>query len=554
MRNSRACLRAAVVAMAIATLGTALVGCGNGNDAGRAKLPVKISPKVAEDGTATLRRGNGAEPGTLDPHQARGVPAANIIRDMYEGLISISPDGETEPGDAESWTVSDDQLTYTFTLRDNARWSDGSPVTASDYVYSLRRAVAPDTASPYAELHLPIVHAREIINGKADPDTLGVKAIDEHTLEIRLNAPTPYFIGTLAHPSSFPVKRSAVERYGNAFTQPGNAVTNGAYTMTSWRVNSMIALTRNSKYWDNANTAIERVEFYPIADANSELSRYQAGELDWAGVIPPSRLETVKMAIPSQFHAVPTLGVYYYGLNLRNPPFKDAPKLRQALSMAIDRQVIVDKITRGEEVPAYSWIPSVVEGYDSAQFEWTKLSDDKREAQAKRLYAEAGYSAEKPLQVEIRYNSNEGNKKIASVISAMWRGVLGADVTLRNEEWKVYLDSVRQGADTQAFRMAWIGDYNDPNTFFELMNSGFGLNATGYHSAEYDRLQEQSAHMPDGSERNETMHAAEAQLLADSPVIPIYFYTSKYLIKPYVSGFEGNPLDIYYSKDLAIEP
>lgn len=530
-----------------------LAGCGD-SKTGSSSLPVKISPKVAEDGTATLRRGNGAEPGTLDPHQARGVPAANIIRDMYEGLVSIAPDGETEPGDAESWQISDDQLTYTFTLRANARWSDGSPVTATDYVYSLRRAVDPATASPYAQLHLPIVNAREIITGSAEPDTLGIKALDERQLQISLTAPTPYFIGTLAHPSSFPVKRSAVEQYGNAFTQPGNAVTNGAYTMASWRVNSMIALTRNRQYWGNDKTAIERVEFYPIADANSELSRYQAGELDWGGVIPPSRLETVKKAIPSQFHAVPTLGVYYYGLNLRNPPFKDAPKLRRALSMAIDRQVIVDKITRGEEVPAYGWIPSVVEGYDSAEFSWAKLTDDKREAKAQQLYAEAGYSADKPLAVEIRYNSNEGNKKIASVIAAMWRGVLGADVTLRNEEWKVYLDSVRQGSDTEAFRMAWIGDYNDPNTFFELMNSSFGLNATGYDSPAYDRLQEQSAHMPDGSERNDVMHAAEAQLLADSPVIPIYFYTSKYLIKPYVTGFAGNPLDIYYSKDLAIEP
>ncbi|MES1923933.1 peptide ABC transporter substrate-binding protein [Salinisphaera sp. T31B1] len=530
-----------------------LSGCGGGED-DTGSFPVKITPEIDEDGQAVLRRGNGAEPGTLDPHSARGVPAANIIRDLYEGLVSISPSGEVEPGDAESWQLSDDELTYTFTLRGNARWSNGEPVTAGDYVYSLRRAVDPATASPYAQLHLPIEGAREIIAGEAAPDTLAVRALDDRHLQIRLTAPTPYFLGTLAHPSSFPVYRPAIEAHGDAFTQPGNAVTNGAYTMTSWRVNSMIALTRNDQYWDHEHVKIPRVEYYPIADANSELSRYQAGELDWAGVIPPSRLKTVKTQIPAQFHAVPTLGVYYYGLNLRRPPFKDAPKLRQALSMAIDRQVIVDKITLGDEVPAYSWIPSVVEGYDSAKFKWATLTDDKREAKAKELYAQAGYSADNPLQVEIRYNSNEGNKKIASVISAMWRGVLGAEVTLRNEEWKVYLDSVRQGADTQAFRMAWIGDYNDPNTFFELMNSGFGLNATGYHSDTYDRLQSQAAHMPDGAERNRIMHEAEATLLADSPVIPIYFYTSKYLIKPYVTGFKGNPLDIYYSKDLAIEP
>ncbi|MFC3104040.1 peptide ABC transporter substrate-binding protein [Salinisphaera aquimarina] len=529
-----------------------LAACGGGEDPG--SFPVKISPEVRADGTTVFRRGNGAEPGTLDPHQARGVPAANILRDLYAGLVSVSPSGDLEPGDAESWQVSDDKRVYTFTLRADAKWSNGKPVTATDYVYSLRRGVDPATASPYAQLHAPIVNAIAIIAGDKAPDTLGVKALDTRHLQITLKKPTPYFLGTLAHASSYPVYRPAVEQYGDTFSQPGHAVTNGAYKMDSWRVNSMIAITRNDQYWDNANTAIDRVEYYPIADANSELSRYQAGELDWAGVIPPSRLETVQKYIPAQFKAVPTLGVYYYGLNLRHAPFKDAPRLRQALSMAIDRQVIVDKITRGNEVPAYGWIPPAVEGYDGPKFAWADLSDADREARAKKLYAEAGYSRDKPLQVEIRYNSNEGNKKIASVISAMWRGVLGADVTLRNEEWKVYLNSVRQGSDTEAFRMAWIGDYDDPNTFFELMHSAFGLNGTTYASRTYDALQEQQAHMPDGSERDAVMHKAEATLLADNPVIPIYFYTSKYLVKPYVKGFVGNALDIYYSKDLRIEP
>lgn len=530
-----------------------LSACGGGSDDSKS-FPVKISPEVHEDGTTVLRRGNGAEPGTLDPHQARGVPAANILRDLYAGLVSISPGGDVEPGDAESWQVSDDKLTYSFTLRADAKWSNGAPVTATDYVYGLRRSVDPATASPYAQLHAPIVNANAIIAGDKAPDTLGVTALDDRHLRISLKAPTPYFLGTLAHPSSFPVYRPAIEKYGDAFTQPKNSVSNGAYRIDSWRVNSMIALTRNTNYWDNANTAIERVEYYPIVDANSELSRYQAGELDWAGMVPISQLDTVRAKIPGQLKIVPTLGVYYYGLNVRHAPFKDAPKLRQALSMAIDRQVIVNKITRGDEVPAYGWIPPVVEGYAGAQFSWAKLSDEKREAKARELYQAAGYSKDKPLEVEIRYNSNDGNKKIASVISAMWRGVLGAKVTLRNEEWKVYLDSVRQGTDTQAYRLAWIGDYDDPNTFFELMNSDFGLNGTGYASDKYDALQERQAHMPDGGERTKVMKQTEARLLADSPVIPIYFYTSKYLVKPYVTGFEGNALDVYYSKDLAIEP
>ncbi|MES1929408.1 ABC-type oligopeptide transporter periplasmic binding protein [Salinisphaera dokdonensis CL-ES53] len=518
------------------------------------QFPVKNTPEIHDDGSTTLRRGNGAEPESLDPHQARSVPAANVLRDLYAGLVQIAPDGEIVPADAESWEVGEQKLVYTFTLRDNARWSNGEPLTAQDYVYSLRRSVDPVTGSPYAQLHTPIVNANDIIQGDKPTESLGVRALDDKTLEITLKAPTPYFLGTLAHSISYPVYRPAVEAYGAAFTQPGNAVTNGAYKMASWRVNSMIGLERNSEYWDDANTAIDRVEYYPITNENSALSRYQAGELDWATKVPISQYDAIEKYIPAQLHTQPTLGVYYYGLNLRRPPFKDSPELRHAMSMAIDRRVIVDKITRGDEIPAYGWIPPVVEGYAGAKFKWATLSDTDRQAKARELYEKAGYSEDKPLKVEIRYNSGEGNKKIASVIASMWRSVLGADVTLRNEEWKVFLDSVRQGASTEAYRLAWIGDYNDPNTFFELMNSKFGLNGTGYASAEYDRLQEKQAHMPDGPERQKVMKQAEATLLGDSPVIPIYFYVSKYLIKDYVKGFEGNPLDSYYSKDLSIEP
>lgn len=528
-----------------------IAGCG-GDDTDR--FPVKISPEVHDDGTAVLRRGNGAEPESLDPHQARSVPAANILRDLYEGLVALSPDGELEPGGAESWQISDDKLTYTFKLREAARWSNGEPVTASDYVYALRRSVDPATGSPYAQLHAPIVNATAIIDGDKPPDSLGVEALDDHTLEIRLKAATPYFLGTLAHASSYPVYRPAVEEYGAAFTRPGNAVTNGAYVMADWRVNAEIGIERNTEYWDNAETAIDRVEYYPITDVNSALSRYQAGELDWTSTVPISQLETVGEHIPGQLRTVPSLGVYYYGYNVRRAPFKDSPELRQALSMAIDRQVIVNKITRGDEVPAYGWIPPVVRGYQGVRFDWATLSDDDRKARARELYHEAGYSDANPLEVEFRYNTNDGHRKIASVVAAMWREVLGARVTLRNEEWKVFLQNVREGSDTQIYRAGWIGDYNDPNTFFEVLNSHFGLNGTGYDSDRYDTLQQRAAHMPRGKERTRVMHAAEARLLADNPVIPIYFYTSKMLLKPYVEGFKGNALGAYYSKDLRIEP
>lgn len=542
-------MRRIVLCLVLACLGVA--ACGDG---GSDRFPVKSAPAIGDDGTQTLRRGNGAEPESLDPHQARSVPAANVLRDLYEGLISIAPAGEIEPGGAESWQISDDRQTYTFKLRNDARWSNGEPVTAGDYVYALRRSVDPATGSPYAQLHAPIVNATDVIAGDKPPETLGVKALDDHTLEIRLKAVTPYFLGTLAHASSYPVYRPAVEAHGGAFTQPANAVTNGAYAMAGWRVNASIALKRNSHYWDNENTAIERVEFYPITDVNSELSRYQAGELDWTATVPIARLETIRAHVPDQLRTVPSLGVYYYGYNIRRAPFKDSPELRQALSMAIDRQVIVNKITRGDEVPAYGWIPTVVRDYEGVRFDWSTLVDEDRKARARELYHEAGYSEENPLEVGFRYNTNDGHRKIASVVAAMWRDVLGAEVTLRNEEWKVFLQNVREGHDTEIYRAGWIGDYNDPNTFLEVMNSGFGINGTGYASDRFDTLQTQAAHMPDGEARTAVIRDAEAQLLADNPVIPIYFYTSKSLLKPYVTGFEGNALGAYYSKDLAIEP
>lgn len=527
-----------------------LTACGGDS----ASFPDRIQPDIRKDGTKVLRVGNGAEPETLDPHQASGVPAANVLRDLYEGLVIHAPDGHIIPGDAKSWDISPDRKTYTFHIRADARWSNGQPVTAQDYVYSLRRAVAPATASPYADMHSPITHASAIIAGKKDPDTLGVQALDAHTLQIRLHAPTPFFLKTLAHTSSDPVYPPAVKKWGSAFTQPGHAVTNGAYEMVSWRVNDKIVVKRNPYYWDNRHTHIDRVGYYPITDGNSELSRYQAGELDWTAGAPTAKLDALKKNIPDQYHAVPTLGVAYFGLNVTRPPFKGNRKLRMALSMALNRRVIVNKILRGGEPPAYSWIPTVIQGYQSVTYPWAGLSDKARDAKARQLYHEAGYSKAHPLKAEFLYPTGAGGKKLAIVAAAMWHNVLGATITTRNEEWKAYLQDTREQADTEIFYAGWIGDYEDPNTFFSILNSHAALDYTGYRSAKYDRLQAESEHTPDGPKRTQLMHAAERTLLHDCPLIPVFFWTNHHVIKPYVKGFVGNPLDIYYSKDLNIVP
>ncbi len=527
----------------------AVVACS-----GPDSFPVKEQPKILKDGRSVLRKGNGAEPETLDPHRAQSVGASTILRDLYEGLVSKAPDGELEPGGAESWEISADKKTYTFSLRQDAVWSNGDPITAEDYAYGLRRVVNPATASPYAQILAPVVNANAIIQGDLPPSELGVKVLDKNHLRIQLNSPTPYFLGLLTHSSTYPAYRLAVEKFGDAFTQPGNSVTNGAYKLDEWVVGSHIRLKRNTSYWDNANTGVDQVDYLPITDVGSELKRYQAGEIDWTSSVPIPQLDQIRKHIPGQLKTIPTLGVYYYGLNVTRPPLADSPKLRRALSMALDREIITEKITRGDEIPAYGWVPTVVDNYKGARMEFADWPREKRLAQARRLYKEAGYSQDQPLHLEIRYNTSESHKKLASVVANMWRVNLGVDTQLINEEWKVFLQNVRGKQLTQVFRAGWIGDYNDPYTFLELMYSRFGLNGSGYNNPEYDKLLDQAAVLPGGEERQSLMRRAETILLQDQPVIPIYFYTSKVLIKPYIRGFVGNGLGHYYSKDITIVP
>lgn len=528
-----------------------LAGCGSGDDHG---FPDRITPAIAPDGTKTLRKGNGAEPQTLDPGKASGVPAANILYDLYEGLVTYSHEGDVVPGVAKSWDISDDGKTYIFHLRHDARWSNGQPVTAGQFVFSLRRAVAPATASPYADIHSPIVNAAAITTGDKDPSTLGVTALDKHTLKIRLHERTPFFIKTLAHPSSYPVYPPAVKKWDDAFTQPGHAVTDGAYQMQSWRVNNKIVLKRNPHYRDNKDTKIDRVVYYPIDNKNSELSRYQAGGLDFTYSAPSSKLERIDRHIPEQMHAVPGLGLYYFGFNVTKAPFKGKPKLRMALSMALDRRILVKKILRGGQPPGFSYVPGDMHGYDSEAYPWADWPDDKRKAVARKLYHEAGYSEEHPLEARLLYPSSNANKQISIVATAMWRRVLGANIIPWNQEWKVYLSTVHRHIDTEIFFAGWIGDYQDPNTFLTILNSHSGNNEPGYDNPRFDRLQSASAHMPSGPKRSAVLHKAESIILNDNPVMPIFFVTTHHLIKPYVKGFIGNPLDAYPSRYLDIEP
>jgi len=507
------------------------------------------TPPVIEDGQSVLRRGNGTEPQTLDPHRSEGVPSSHILRDLYEGLTTESPDGTIIPGAAQSWQISEDGLTYIFHMRPNGRWSNADPVTAHDFVYGLRRSVDPATASAYALMLSPIAHADAIIAGDLPPTALGVEAIDPHTLIIHLQHPTPYMLGMLTHSSAYPVHRATIEKYGDQFSRPGKLVSNGAYLLSDWMVQSHVMLDRNPYYWNDQATCIDRIRYLAIENIVTELNRYRAGDLDWTSDVPNEQFEWLSKHLASHLSTEPWLGSYYLGLNLTHPPFKDNLALRQALSLAIDRQILTDKVTRSGQIPAYGWIPPVsgYTQYTPLEQDW---SQEKREARAIELYALAGYDQERPLTVELRYNTQDNNKHIAIAVASMWNQVLGVHTRLINEEWKVFLQNRRLMQVTEVFRAGWIGDYNDAYTFSSLWHSRHGLNDTGYNNPEYDALLEQSQKAHDPEQRQNLLQKAEQILISDQPIIPIYFYVTKRLLNPRLTGWEPNIMDHHYSRSM----
>jgi len=500
-----------------------------------------------------LYRGNGSEPQSLDPHKSEGVPSANIQRDLFEGLISEAPNGDLVPGVAERWTIDHDGLVYTFALRRNAKWSNGDDVTAPDFVFSWQRIVDPRTGSYYAQTLAPIKNAAAIIKGELPAAQLGVEAPDAYTLVVTLATPTPYFLGLLTHSSTYPVHRASLHKYAEKFTRPGHLVSNGAYQLAEWTVQSHILLTRNPYYWDNPSTRLEKVYYYPIDDQASELKRYRAGEIDITENIPISQLDWIQENLSADLHIAPYLGTYYLGYNLTRSPFKGNTKLRQALSMVINREVLTDKILKTGDQPAYSWVPPGVMHYEPVKYAWADWPFERRVAYAQQLMREAGYDNHHPLDIEIRYNTSENHKKIALVIAAMWKQHLGVKTRLYNEEWKVFLANRKAKKVTQVFRAGWIADYNDAYSFAELMHSQHGVNDIGYDNPHYDALLAQSASELNINKRRQILQSAEEVLLNDYAFIPVYHYVSKHLVKPRVGGYVDNIMDHHYSKHVYIK-
>ncbi|GAB1263210.1 peptide ABC transporter substrate-binding protein [Aurantivibrio infirmus] len=500
-----------------------------------------------------LHRGNYGEPQSLDPHKSEGVPSSKIQEDLFEGLTTESLSGDIIPGIATSWEISEDKTQYIFKLRKDARWSNGDLLTAHDFVYSWRRVLDPQTASRRNQLMFPLLNAFEITSGKLPVEDLGVKALDDYTLEVKLVGPTPYFLGLLVHPAAFPVHQGAIETFGEKYARPGNLVSNGAYKLLEWEVNSHIKLERNTHYYNDKDTTIDTVFFYPINNANSELQRFRAGDLTFTEDAPISQIDWLKENMSKEFRIATYLGIYYYGLNVEQAPFKDNLKLRQALALTVDREIITDKLLRNGVIPAYSFVPKGTSGYENGpEFEWKHLSKGARLAKAKQLYKEAGYDEKNPLKIEFRYNTQDMHKKVGLAVAAMWKQHLGVITTPINQEWKVFLEVRNQKRLTQVYRGGWIGDYNDPVAFLDIMSSFSEVNNSGYDNKEYDRLLNVAAVETNPASRANYLKQAETILLADAPVIPIFYYVTKRLVSNKLGGYADNLTDRHFSRYMYI--
>jgi oligopeptide transport system substrate-binding protein len=498
-----------------------------------------------------LRIGNVGEPETLDPHGAAGTWENRVIGDMFMGLTTEDVHAETVPGAAESWTVSDDGLTYTFKLR-NHTWSDGVPVTADDFAYGLRRILDPGFPAKYASLLYPIANAELVKTGQEQIENLGVRAIDDKTLEIKLNSPTPYFIDQLTHYTAFPVPRHKVEELGADWIKPGNIVSNGPYTVVEWIPNSQITAVKNEKFHDAANVKVDKVIYYPDEDRNAVTKRFRAGEIDYAADFASEQIDWLKENLPAETRISPYLGIYYYPINNTRAPFSDE-RVRRALSMAIDREAIVDKVLKTGEIAAYSFVPPGTGNYgEPAYVEWKDLAYPERVAKAKALLEEAGFGPGNPLKLTLSYNTSENHKKIAIAVAAMWKQ-LGVEAELFNSEVKVHYNSLEEN-DFDVARAGWIADYNDPQNFLFLLQTSSGkLNYGRYSNPEFDKLMDEAAKTNNLDARAALLRQAEARMLADSATIPIYYYVSKNLVQQYVKGWEPNTKDIHRTRYITVE-
>lgn len=502
-------------------------------------------------GPVQLERGNGPEPSTLDVHRCQEVACGNVLRDLYEGLVAEDAAGRLIPGMAERWEVSADGRVWTFHLRDGLRWSNNDALTADTIVASFRGAFAPQTAAPFAGQFDAVRNAAAVQSGTVPPSALGVDAPDPRTVRVHVTRQV-FLPALMTLPIAFPVYLPAIEQYGNQHTRPGQLVSNGAYRLIAWTPQANLTVEKNARFHDAANVRIARVRFQVTEDAAAELQRYAAGDLHITETVPPQPLPALRERFDAQLRISPYIGAFWLGMNITRPPLKDDPRLREALSLVINRDILTRHVTGFGETPAYGIVPPGLPGYDAAQLHWADWDQARREARAKALYRAAGYSERNPLTIELRYNTSTPHRRLTLAVASMWRDALGVRVRLRNEEWKVFVQNRKQRAITQVFRGGWIGDVADARNFLSAFADDGALNWPGYNDAKYRQLFANADNARSEEARNAWLRAAETRLLHAHALIPLYFYTSKHLVSPQVIGFEANPLDRHPSRWLQL--
>ena len=491
-------------------------------------------------------RGNRGDMASLDIFKMQTVQEAHVARDLYEGLTEYDANANILAGAAESWSISPDGLIYTFNLRKNAKWSNGDPVTANDFVYSWRREMDPATGAIYATILYPVKYAEAINKGEMKPEALGVKAMDDYTLQVTLNGPTTYFLELLTHQATYPLHKASIEKYGADWIKPGNLVSNGAYVAAEFIPKDHLKLVKNPYYRDAQSVKIDIVNYIPFEDQNSALKRFEAGEIDSNDDVPGEQVTYIREYLGNQFQTGPLLGTYYYHFKCNKPPF-DNVKLRRALSLAIDREYIAEKIWPGLMLPAYSLVPPGINGYQPSYYDFKDMSQFDREDEAKKIMEELGYSDIKPLKLEIRYNTGENHKNTAVAIADMFKRI-HVETSLINTDSKTHYDYLKQHGDYDLARAGWNADYKDAESFVSLGQTNNSNNYSDYGNKEADQYLQQAALEPNAAKRNEELSKAEAILLRENPMIILLYYGYHNLVSKKLHGFEGNVMDIHPSR------
>ena len=530
-------LRQAAIAMLLAVLAAPLAAAAG--DPG-------TEPVGAASPAVVLNRGLGPEPDSLHIHQAQGLAAINLLRDLREGLVTFDAAGEPVAGQAASWEVLDGGRRYRFVLRSDARWSNGDPVTSADFVRAWQRAFSAEHLAATAGLLKPVRNAADILEGRVPAAALGIRADGAGVVEVELEAPAPWFLELLAHPVAFPL-------HADGLDDPRNSPVNGPFQLEQWVPRATIRLRRNPYHHAAGEIALDGVTWFPIEEPAAELARYRAGELHLTETIPAGRFAWLRENLGAELHVHPYLGSFWLSYNLRHPALGRSRELRQALSLAVNREILVKAVLGAGDLPGWSVVPPGIAGYPPAALPQSVLSQAQREDEARRLFRASGADRGGPLRLELRYNTSAVHRRVAVAVASMWKQVLGVHTDLVNEEWKVFVNNRSMGVVTEVFRGGWIADYGDPSSFLDLFVGGSSLNHTFYAGARFDELMAAAA-IAAPARRLELLQQAEAQLIQDMPVIPLYYYVSRHLVNPAVRGYRDNVRDIHLSRYLGLGP